>query len=155
GSNPSWAFLMAMALLLVPQLATAHRIKVPMVQGFQEVVGFFEQVAPHGRLFYDGRHDGIFSFYMRASDPKFARSVILGDKLLYASAIYRRWRLTEKVASPEDVVEAFGKRCGCQWLAIARSKNPPNIAAMRYLYQALEGPEFHLVRSFPIQDSVL
>lgn len=154
GTNPSWAFFIAMVALLIPHVATAHRVKVPIVRGFQEVVAFAEQQAPHGRFFYDGRHDGIFSFYLRAGDPQFERGVILGDKLLYASAIYRKWRLTEKVASPEEVVEAFRKRCGCEWLAIARSTAPSRIDAVGYLYQALEGPEFQLVRSFPIRDSL-
>jgi hypothetical protein len=80
--------------------------------------------------------------------------VVLGDKLLYASAIYRRWRLTEKVQSPKEVVEAFRKRCGCQYLVIARSSIPYRVDAIQHLYKALEGPEFQFVRSFPIVNYV-
>jgi hypothetical protein len=147
-------FLAGVAALVVPHVVTAPAVKVPLVTGFQDVVAFLEKEVPRGHIFYDGRHDGIFSFYMRIGSPRFERGVVLGDKLLYASAIYKRWRLTEKVQSPEEVVEAFRKRCGCRWLVIGRSSRPYKVDAIQHLYKALEGPEFEFVRSFPIVNYV-
>jgi hypothetical protein len=150
GVNPSRCSLAAMAALLALHASTAPLVRVPVVEGFQEVVAFFEREAPNERIFYDGSYNGVFSLYMRARDPDFRRGVVLGNKLLYASAIYSGWRLTERVSSPAEVVDVLRRECGCQWLAIERWKDADRIAAARYLRQAVTGPEFQFVKSFPI-----
>lgn len=153
GRSPSWCFLAAIAVLLAFHVSTVWMsplVRVPVVEGFQEVVAFFEREAPKERIFYDGFHNGVFSFYMRAKDPEFRRGVVLGNKLLYASAIYLNSRLTERISSPAEVVEVLRTECGCQWLAIERSEGSDQIAAAKYLRQAVAGPEFQFVKSFPI-----
>jgi hypothetical protein len=141
--------------MVLLHLGSAHQVHVPAVKGMRAVVAFLNQHAPHGYIFYDGYYDGLFSFYIRAHDPQFERGVIVGRKLLYASAIFTDWRLTELVSSPAEVVAAFRQHCGCQWLVIARSKQPLNIAAVHHLYTALEGPEFQLMQSFPVQSPLV
>jgi hypothetical protein len=150
GGNPSWCFLAAIAALLAPHVSTAALVYVPVVKGFQEVVAFFEREAPEERIFYDGFHSGVFTFYMRAKDPGLRRGVVRGSKLLYASAIDTHWRLIERVSSPAEVVDVFRTECGCTWLAIERWEDSDQIAAAKYLRQAVTGPEFQFVKSFPI-----
>ena len=151
--NSSWFFLSGMAALLVFHIFAAPFVRVPIVKGFREVVEFFEKVAPEERIFYDGVHNGVFSFYMCAGDPDFKRGVVLGNKLLYASSIFPTWLLAERVSSPADVVEVLRMEGGCKWIAIERQGSSDEIRAARYLRQALTGSHFKFIKSFPIVDS--
>lgn len=78
--------------ILAYQGYLAMRHTVPVVSGYGELVSFLERVAPDEPVFYDGYHDGIFTFYVRAGDDRFQRRVVLSSKLLYASAIVPGWR---------------------------------------------------------------
>ena len=116
------------------------------------MVVFLEEKGRDERIFYDGHYNGIFSFYMRARDPEFKRGVIRGDKLLYPSAIDPGWYLTERVSSPAEVVSILQKECGCRWMAVERriDLGTEHIRAPQYLRKAVTGPEFKLMKSFPV-----
>ena len=150
GGDPSRWFLAGMATVLALHVTSASLVRVPVVDGFRAVVAFFENEAPDERIFYDGYYNGVFSFYLRAGDPDFRRGVVLGSKLLYATAISPNLLLTERVLSPAGVVQALRTECGCRWLAVERKALSDRIAAAKYLRQAVTGAEFQLVRSFPI-----
>lgn len=146
--NPTSVFLAVTGLLTAGHLWSASLVRVPRLDGFKDVVAYFKDVAPEEMIFYDGVYDGVFSLYMRIGDPEFERGVILGDKLLYASAIFSNWRLQEYVSSPKDVVERLQAECGCRWLAIERNEASNQVAAARYLREAVRGPEFEFIRTF-------
>jgi hypothetical protein len=129
----------------------ARGIAVPAVDGMRDVVAFVIDEAPTERVLYQGAYDGTFTFYLRAQDPTFRRAVVRGSKLLYASATMPRWRLTERVASVADVLAALHTQCGCGWVIIERERAEDEITAVRYLREALQGPQFRLVRSFPLR----
>ena len=148
--NISWFFLGGIGALSLFHFMMAPLVKVPSVHGFQEVVTFLEKVAPEERIFYDGDFDGVFSFYTRSGDEGFKRGIVLGSKVMYASAVVTGWRLTEKVSSSSEVIEVLRKKCGARWLAIERQGVQDKVAAARHLRQALIGPEFRLAKSFPI-----
>ncbi len=150
GGDPSRWFLAGMAALLALHVATAPLVRMEVVDGFREVVAFFEKEAPDERIFYDGRYNGVFSFYMRAGDPDFRRGVVLGSKLLYATGIMPESFLTERVSSPAEVVEVLRKECGCRWVSLESREASDRIAAAKFLRQAVKGPEFQLVRSFSV-----
>jgi len=139
----------AMGILCVAQAWIAFSTPVPRVEGVKEAVAFLEKVAPDEPVFFDGYHDGIFTFYLCARDPDYKRQVVLGSKLLYTSAVDTTWRYRAFINSTADVVEAFRDRGGCRWLAIERSRQVNAIPAARLLRKALESPEFELVRSVP------
>jgi 4-amino-4-deoxy-L-arabinose transferase-like glycosyltransferase len=151
--RPSPGFFHAgLALILAVHLWGAARVFVPVVDGFQDIVAFLIRKATHERIFYEGRLNGVFSFYMRAEDPKFQRTVVRGSKLLYASAIDAQWHLIQRVASPAEVIEVLRKECGCKWLVIERAEEAATraIPAVDYLRAAVRGPEFELITSFRI-----
>jgi len=152
-----WArvFGVVLSAILVLHLGLAATVKVPHIHGLQALMTFLEREAPRGFLFYDGWYAGAFTFYVRTQDARFERGVVLGNKLLYASALFADWQLTERVASVTDVVEALRTQCGCPWLVIARASRATTIAAVQHLYAALQGPEFQLVRSFPITSELV
>jgi hypothetical protein len=123
---------------------------VPRTEGIREAVDFLAAKAPTGMIFFEGEDNGIFTFYVRAGDPGFRRGVVRGSKLLYASAIFNRWRLQQRVSSAAEVVDLLRRESGCQWLAIETSTGVEEIEAVRFLRQALEGPEFEHVQSFKV-----
>jgi hypothetical protein len=102
-------------------------------------------------VLYDGQYDGLFGFYVRASDPHFERRVALGSKLLYQDGPASTFTPVQKsnVASTQDVVNLLRTRSGCRWVAIEVTRNPGSIGR-RLLREAVARPEFELVRSFPI-----
>lgn len=147
-AGPVPIFLAAVAAATVVHLWVAYSSRMPRAEGFKEVAAFFNEVSPDEPVFYDGRYDGVFSVHMRMSDPEFRRGVVLGHKLLYASAIFPEWRLKEFVSSPADVVERIQSECGCRWLAIEQSPGVGTVQADKYLREAVRGPEFEFVRTF-------
>ena len=140
----------AFLALLLWQVGVAAMYRVMSVSGYQEVAAFMAQVAPEEPVLYDGFYDGTFTFYMRAGDDRLRRRVVLGNKLLYTSAIFVGWRQQEFAHSPEEVIEVLRQRGGCRWLVIEMGTETENIVPMRHLRQAVKTPAFELVRSFPI-----
>jgi hypothetical protein len=148
--RPEWQAA-ALAAGLAAGLWSAARVYVPQVSGFREIATYLQEQAPRDAVLYDGQYDGLFGFYVRASDPHFERRVALGSKLLYQDAPASTFTpvQTSNVASTEDVVTLLRTRAGCRWVAIEVTRNPGSIGR-RLLRQAVARPEFELVRSFPI-----
>ena len=140
----------AVVVVLGVQAWLAARVPVPSADGYREVARFLEQVAPDEALFYDGVYDGVFTFHVQANDPDYRRRVVLGNKLLYAWAMVPGWRMQEYATTPGEVVEALRTRGGCRWLAVEVGPAAEQIAPARLLREAVKGPEFERVRSFPI-----
>jgi hypothetical protein len=149
GGNLSRVRLAGLGVFIGLHLLAAPGVAVPAMRGMEDIVAFVEQVAPDQRVFYEGKFDGAFSFYIRAHDKKLTRSVTLDSKLLYATAMDPSIGVVEMVASPHDVVEAFRVRCGCRWLVVEGERSATEVPGVRYLREALTGSEFQLVRSFP------
>ena len=136
--------------LLMLQVYLAASYRVVSVSGYKEIATFLAQVAPDEPVFFDGFYDGIFTFYMRASDPGFRRRVVLGGKLLYTSAIFPGWQQQEFVNSPEEVIDVLRRRGGCRWVAVEMSTEAESFIPMQQLREAVKTPAFEFVRSFPI-----
>ena len=125
---------------------------VPRVSGFREIAIDLQRRAPADAVLYDGPYDGLFGFYMRAYDPGFQRRLVLANKLLFESGPTTtfNWVQKSKVTSTDDVVNILRTQCGCRWVAIEIDSRPPWLLGQRLLRQAVERPEFELVRSFSI-----
>lgn len=150
--TPKWiriVNLTGVVVLLISQAWLASRVSVPSVSGFKQLIKFIEKVAPNEPVFYDGRSSLIFTFYIQAGDPDYRRRVVLGKKLLYAELPLSEKNTVDFVSSPKEVVEVLKKSGGCKWIVVAdfgsqKSKAPEN------LREAIKGPQFELVKSFPI-----
>jgi len=145
------AVLVIVLIVFGAQARIAATTRVPRVQGFRDAVTFIERVAPDEPVFYDGYYHNVFTFYVQAGDPEYKRGVILGSKLLYASAINPMGdRYESYVNSPTQVVQALQTRSGCRWLAIEISEQSKLIPAANMLRDTLRGPQFEFVRFFPV-----
>jgi hypothetical protein len=147
-------FCAGLAALIALGAYGAQARRIPFAEGFEPVVAFLENQATGGRILYAGEYDGVFTFYLRAEDPAFRWAVVRASKLLYASAIFADLRLTERVSSAKEVTSIVQKECGCGWVAIERTNGPDPVAAIGYLREALGGPEFQRVASFPIDSQL-
>jgi hypothetical protein len=142
--------------LLIAALAlgswSAARVHVPRAAGFREVADFLRINAPTDAVLYDGRYDGLFGFYVRTFDPQFARRLVRADKLLYEFGPSATFKLVEtsRVSTPDDVLSVVRARSGCRWVAVERGQGAERLPSQRLLRQAVERPEFELVRSFPV-----
>jgi hypothetical protein len=149
--RPGWqAGLLAATFVL--SFWSATRVVVPDVSGFREVAEFVRHEAPSGAVLYDGRYDGVFGFYARAMDPLFERRLVRGDKFLYdygPTTTFRRVEITH-VNTTDEVVELIEHRCGCTWIAVEMGPGMVTRAPQRVLREALQRPEFALVRSFAL-----
>jgi hypothetical protein len=135
-------------VLLIGKALQASKVSVNSVSGYKQLVDYLEKIAPDEPVFYDGQNYAIFTFYVQMGDPNFHRRVVLGNKLLYAESWYLGPH--EFVSSPQDVIEVLRKRGGCQWVVVADRLPDPRIAASRYLREVITGPQFELVKTFPI-----
>jgi hypothetical protein len=129
---------------------SAARIHIPQVSGFGELTEYLHQQGPADAVLYDGAYDGLFGFYVRASDPQFVRRIVLANRLLFEAgpATTFKWVQKSNVASTDDVVTLLQARCGCRWVAIEVDNRPIWAAGQRLLRQAVVRPEFELARSF-------
>jgi hypothetical protein len=148
--DKAWGVTLAgVFLLLGTEAWSAARSSIPFVNGLKEIVTFFDEVAPAEPLFYDGIYDAVFVFRVQAGDPEYRRRVVLGSKLLYASAVVPGWRLHEFVSTRDEVVRTLQTKGGCRWLAIEHSADSEKVPTARLLRETVHGPEFELVRVFP------
>ncbi len=150
GNIARFASPAVMLILLLAQFWIASRTHVPHIQGIAETAAFFKRVAPDEPVFYDGFYSNVFTFYVQAGDPGYRRRVVLGAKLLYASAINPLWRYKSYVNSSEDIIKTLLLRGGCRWLAIEISGQAGETPAARLLRETVQGPQFEKIRSFPV-----
>jgi hypothetical protein len=103
-------------------------------------------------VLYDGTYDGLFGFYVRASDPRFERRIVRADKLLYqyGPTTTFEWSQSSHVASTDDVVRRVRDDLGCRWVAIEVGRSAGAAVGRRLLRDAVTRPEFVLMQSFPI-----
>jgi hypothetical protein len=140
----------ALAVVLGGQAWLAAQVWVPSADGFRQVAWFLEGVAPDEPLFYDGTFGGAFTFHVQANDPGYQRRVVLGNKLLYSYAMVLGWRLQEYATTRDEVMKRLQERGGCRWLAVEVGKAAEHLVPARLLREVVQGPEFDLVRSFPV-----
>ena len=146
-----WRSLLFAALFMT-SIWLAARVTVPKASGFREVAAYLRQNAPADSVLYDGYHDGLFGFYIRAMDPQFQQRIVLAEELLYqyGPTTSFNWVETSKAATTDDVVRILQQQSGCRWLVIEVGANSEWARGQRLLRQALDRPEFELVRSFPV-----
>jgi hypothetical protein len=147
------------ALVSMLGLATlgAVQTRVPGVSGVDDVARYLEANGPTDAVVYSGIYDGVFSFYVRALDPEFDRRVVLSNKLLYRYEMGRdfHWAETPFVESEADVVALIRAQSGCTWVAVEALPDGRLTASERLLREALAGPEFEHVASFPVVTPVV
>jgi len=131
---------------------SASRVHIPQVSGFGALAEYLHQQGPADAVLYDGAYDGLFGFYVRASDPRFVRRLVLANRLVFEAGPTTTFKWVQKsnVASTDDVVTLLRARCGCRWVAIEVDDRPIWAEGQRLLRQAVVRPEFELARSFPI-----
>ena len=116
-----------------------------------KVAAFFKKVAPTEPVLYDGWHDGVFVFHVRADDPNLQRHVVRGSKLLYTTSINGRRCISRNISTTAELMEWIRTRSGCRWIAAERGAYSERFSAARILRNALKGRQFEYVRWFPIQ----
>ncbi len=150
--RPAWQTVGTMTIIafsFMGQGWMAATVPVPSISGYRELVQYMEKVAPNEPLFYDGRRDDIFAFYVRAGDPGFQRRAVCGNRLLYARN--NGGPTKTFVSSPDDVIEMLQNKGGCHWIAIDEIPLVTDVNAPEYLRTAVQGSHFEWVKSFPIQ----
>ena len=85
---------------------SATRVRVPSEAGFREAANYLHEQAPAEPVLYDGYHDGVIGFYIRARDPRFEGRLILGQQLLYhyGPSTSFDYIETSRAVSTDDVV---------------------------------------------------
>jgi hypothetical protein len=154
--HPAWQVALLAAGLAVG-FWSAARINVPVVAGYREIAGFLQQQGPRDAVLYEGYNPWLLGFYIRAMDPGFDRRVVRADKLLYERLPTATFKpiIMSKVESTQDVMKVLRTQCGCRWVALEVAVNPSPLPARRFLREAVERPEFELVRSFAISGEPL
>lgn len=147
----SGAVVSAVLLVLgVFNAVRARTVIVPEVTGVPEIVTYVRGLAPNQWVFYDGSYEGAFTYYYRLADPGFTGGVVRGGKLLYTTRIEAKFGLVENVSTAGDVVDAFRTEVPCRYLLVERDA-AFKINAEHLLREALKLPQFHLVRTFPVE----
>ncbi len=130
---------------------SATRVRVPSEAGFREAANYLHEQAPAEPVLYDGYHDGVIGFYIRARDPRFEGRLILGQQLLYhyGPSTSFDYIETSRAVSTDDVVRLV-QGSGCRFIAIEIGSHSTWARSQRLLRESVGRPEFRLVRSFPV-----
>ena len=131
----------------------AARVDVPRVSGFREIAEYLRQEGPRDAVLYDGPNAARLAFFVRTLDAGFEQRVTEGQRLLYhygPAESFSNWTQSSDVRSVGDVMTQLRSRCGCRWVLVEDWSERTPIAARRLLRDAIEGPEFQFVRSFPV-----
>jgi glycosyltransferase involved in cell wall biosynthesis len=149
--SPRWQAAALLAGLAAAGWHTSE-FRLPQKQGFRAVVLYLREHAANDAVLYDGYHDGLFGFYLRAFDPQFRRRLVLGQQFLYhyGPAADFNWVETMEATSTKEVVNILRTRSGCSWVAIEVGPYSDWAQGQRLLRAAVAGPEFELDHSFPI-----
>lgn len=153
--RPRWQATAA-SLCLVGLLALGWRgaAATPLthIEGIDGVAAYLRDHGPTDSVLYSGVYDGVFTFYVRHFDPRFERRVVLANRFLaeLRQGADFEWRETLKVSAAADVAPRLRAECGCRFVAIERGGDWIT-AADRLLADAVTGPDFTLVRSFPVR----
>ena len=152
---PAW-FAFMLGLILGGGFWQAYRVRLPQISGFREAAEFMRSNAPSDAVFYDGYNDGLFGFYVRALDPGWKRRIVLGQEILYhdGPAATFDWVDTSKANTAQEVVNLLRTRAGCRWIAIEIGSHSEWAKGQKLLREAVAGPDFELVRSFPVTSPV-
>jgi hypothetical protein len=151
--NGTGALLTATWALVVVQGWQAWHAPNHAVRGIHELADFLRTVAPDEPVLYDGAYHGTFILYVRAADPDFRRMVVRGNKLLYVDVRGPSRAPRSFISSPTEVVEVLRECSGCRWVAIENGSRPPPTRAYSYLREAVQGPPFRYIGTFPITGS--
>ncbi|MGQ0633379.1 MAG: hypothetical protein ACT4QC_02115 [Planctomycetaceae bacterium] len=138
---PRVVLVSSLAVFILLEGWLAHGRYIPSVSGLRDVAEFVRQIAPAEAVIYDGRHNGVFTYYTRAGDPNFRQQVVRGDRLLIANQV--------RDSDPE-AVKAILAESGCRWVVVEFGTHSGKTPLTRTLRQVLQAGEFVRVRSFPM-----
>ena len=139
----TWALVVSSALafgLLVNGLRTQR----PIVQGAREVAHYVLSQPDSDIIYYQGRLNGDFIFFVRKFDPQKMR-VVARDKLIVDRSNVPPFT-PAGLPTTEQVLNFF-KTWGIRYAVI---EDPDLFASFGPVHQVFYSPQFELVRTFPV-----
>jgi len=152
-----WLATVLAASIALGMLSVPIRKPSPNVSLMREVAAYLQEKAPREPVFYRGRHDGVFTLYVRLGDPGMERQVVslvswirdqMGDQpikwgsgegpqvaqqAMFASGV--RWFVTERLPTVEGASTSAST-------SVTPSALPPSQKRL------VDHPGFRLVRTF-------
>lgn len=144
GRREPWALNAGAIGFIALSVSLLLTTSVPKVSGFEKVARYVAEQAPNQSVLYSGRYDGVFGVYLRAYDPYFERRLVLWRKFFVGTS-----RRPEDL-SPAAMMTLLQKEAACQWVAVEIFPGRLITYPDKPLRDALAGPEFELVQSFPV-----
>lgn len=139
--------------LLLAALPGCLAVEVPVVMGFESAATYLAQQGPHDTVMYDGRHEAVFGFHLRAADPARQRRLVLAEQVFNRRSQDRDFtRRNQALAeTPEEVRKAWRESSGARWVLVEIRDESKLSATSRDLRTVLAGPDFEHVASFPLR----
>jgi hypothetical protein len=154
--RPRLALAGPLAIAAVLAFAVPATLATPLrrVSGFDTAAQFLREHGPTDGVLYSGYYDGVFGFYVRALDPAFERRMVLSNRLLteLRQEADFTWHERPRAHTPADALDLIRRTSGCRWVAVEIGGEWVT-AGDRLLHETVQGPDFELVRSFPVQAS--
>lgn len=119
--------------------------------GYDEAAAY---VLAHGdspTVFFDGRNNGYFTYFMRALDPQRSMHVLRGEKLLSSSSISTRNRLQVHVRSKDDILKVLDGY-GVEYVVV-ESENRFGPAPHTWLRELLKTDLFKLEKTVDVNSN--
>lgn len=139
--------------LLLAALPGFLAVEVPVVMGFESAATYLAQHGPQGTVMYDGRHEAVFGFHLRAADPGRQRRLVLAEQVLNQRSQDKDFtRRNQALAqTPDEVRRAWHEVSGARWVLVEIRNESKLSSTSRDLRTVLAGPDFEFVASFPLR----
>jgi hypothetical protein len=145
---------LAIAALLAVAVPTAMATPLKRVSGFDAAARYLRDHGATDSVLYSGVYDGVFGFYVRASDPYLERRVVLSNRFLtelWQEADFT-WHEQLRAHTTAEALDLIRRTSGCRWAALEIGGDWVT-AGDALLREVVQGPEFELVQTFPVEAS--
>ena len=144
-----------LALLCIYVLSLGYaalRTKPGYVRGYEEAANIILASPVRGTVMFAGKHDGNFIFHMRAGDYDRRHVILRGDKTLITMSVHKYFGVQSNVRTEEDV-RAMLERNSVAWVVVDRP-NISDIDEFELLWKVLQGSDYRLEKSIPVQSNI-
>ncbi len=147
-ANRKWAYIPSLGLT-VWMLVGAVQFDRPRLVGIEDVAKFVLSQPESDVIYYQGRLNGNFIFWVRKNDPE-KRRLVAREKQIVTTNIVPSYGRREVLRSQDEIIDFF-RTWGIRYAVIENRDWVDELAPMRKL---LNSPAFELVRIFPITANI-
>lgn len=133
------------SLPVIFQMGVSFPIHIAHVSGYEAAARYVLKNSRSPVIFFTGRGNGQFSFFIRKLDPERRFMILRGQKIIATSLIHQDYNLHVHLHNQKEIYNAL-QRMGIQYAVVESPLQTPDIPAYKALQNLLQDPNFFKLR---------